>query len=762
MPDTGYLGLSGAQAAYQREDTLQKLKDLREQERANLKSPQAQLEFDAQTRRLYSDAEQRIGAHAETQYKGWAATVNEDSAQHSLNEGVGNLNNPDPAVAANHFKDYIDYKVRAAQLKTGGDPTAMAEAQDDAKRDIVKAQAASAALTDPKKAQAILDSRRELLGTQYAPLTEALKTKVDQSTGYGIASKVYSQVNAGGPAINPVVAQRAVAAAPGGFSASGLIRAAQIESGGNPNAVSGSHVGLLQAGGPEWAKYGQGSPTDPEAAMFFGARYAAVNAPILQSKLGRPPTDAELYLAHQQGAGGASKLLLNPNMRAGDLVGDVAIRGNGGDPNAPAYQFTSMWAGKFNRTPLSPPPKADGYQMIENDPDVQANPQVHQIAIQRFNQMQTEYEIANNSNAKALQQASETAFNGYMTTIFDLRHSANPDYVALAGQINHDPTITGEKKATLLDRVTKMSGEEQSLSFGPGYLKARDGLFSSIDDPGHIADFSSLVTNPNITTAGLEDLKKRWDLAKTSVDKMGVEKRANFLLADAKKQLSFEEDTPFFKLRDPKGESIFNSQFAPDFTKRVSQLMADSEKTGNSEKLDKFLSKDNLDKMILGYRNPQEMRQAKMAASGQVPETQANAPLPAAPSDLAGVNDDAWHTLIAKPPVRDDGKEISHQAWGNILDALARNPTQETVDNFAKLPIAKGLDGAKIVEALTGHPPTKPAEPGAAAPPAASAPAAPESAGGISGWLGNLRKSNQEALKAMTAPQDLAAGTIAP
>ena len=72
---------------------------------------------------------------------------------------------------------------------------------------------------------------------------------------------------------------------------------------------------------------------------------------MLTTALGRAPTDAELYLAHQQDGSGAAKLLTNPNTPAGQLVNPKAISANGGDPNAPAKQFTDMWIKKFNATP---------------------------------------------------------------------------------------------------------------------------------------------------------------------------------------------------------------------------------------------------------------------------------------------------------------------------------------------------------------------------------------------------------------------------
>jgi hypothetical protein len=136
-----------------------------------------------------------------------------------------------------------------------------------------------------------------------------------------------------------------------GISPEYMARTFQIESGGNPNAYNAQSkaAGPFQFVPSTGAKYLNGkSPFDLAGSADAAARLAADNKAALTQALGRPPTDAELYLAHQQGAAGAAKLLANPNARAGDLVGNSAIAANGGNPNAPASAFTNLWATKFN------------------------------------------------------------------------------------------------------------------------------------------------------------------------------------------------------------------------------------------------------------------------------------------------------------------------------------------------------------------------------------------------------------------------------
>jgi hypothetical protein len=140
----------------------------------------------------------------------------------------------------------------------------------------------------------------------------------------------------------------------------------QIESGGDPNAVTGSNQGLGQFGPAERKKYGITDPTDPTQQARAVARERQEFTPILQQRLGRDPTPGEIYLMHQQGiAGGPALLTANPDTPAWQVikqyypsgaVAQKAITGNipRGSPlyGLPADQitagdFSKFWVNKF-------------------------------------------------------------------------------------------------------------------------------------------------------------------------------------------------------------------------------------------------------------------------------------------------------------------------------------------------------------------------------------------------------------------------------
>lgn len=142
----------------------------------------------------------------------------------------------------------------------------------------------------------------------------------------------------------------------------------QIESGGNPNAVTGSNRGLGQFSPDLEAKYGitDANRTDRNAQAQAVQGLAQDNAAAFQKSMGRAPTPAELYLAHQQGAAGAPALLkADPSSPAwqairpyynSDAMAQKAITGNipsthalyGRSPNdVSAGDFSNMWLTKF-------------------------------------------------------------------------------------------------------------------------------------------------------------------------------------------------------------------------------------------------------------------------------------------------------------------------------------------------------------------------------------------------------------------------------
>lgn len=189
------------------------------------------------------------------------------------------------------------------------------------------------------------------------------------------------------PAVDPqtlAAAIRARAAADPAY----IARLFQIESGGNPNVVTGSNRGLGQFGPREEARYGISDANRGD----YGTQAAAVereyaeHAVALKKALGRDPTHAESYLTHQQGiAGGPALLTADPSMPAwqairryyksdaiarqaitGNIPGNHPLRGQDAD-RVTVGDFRNLWTSKFDeggnsnaRGPVPSVPSAGG------------------------------------------------------------------------------------------------------------------------------------------------------------------------------------------------------------------------------------------------------------------------------------------------------------------------------------------------------------------------------------------------------------------
>src|ERR1017187_10005395 len=335
--DRGFMGLEGRAAADKRDETLKALEDQRMAGRKNLTSPKDQLLYDEQTRRMYALAEREIGQHVDTQWKVGAGGVNGSGAKLSLD---GIAANPDSAESVAHnASDLINFRVQEAQIKYGDEPQIKTAAIVAAKQEALKAQTEAIAVKEPARALAIVEKNKVIAGTIYDELANKFRARADLQTGITAGTAAIKSTYEVVPPTGNVLPVLDSVGQRYGISGSYLLRTHQLEGDG---ISSTGAKGPFQFTAKTGAQYGLKNPYDFGASADAAARLAANNKAQLTNSFGRPPTDAELYLAHQQGATGAQKLLANPSARAGDLVGDKAIAVNGGDPDRPASEFTGI------------------------------------------------------------------------------------------------------------------------------------------------------------------------------------------------------------------------------------------------------------------------------------------------------------------------------------------------------------------------------------------------------------------------------------
>jgi hypothetical protein len=136
-----------------------------------------------------------------------------------------------------------------------------------------------------------------------------------------------------------------------GVDPTGLIKTAGIESKFNPGAKNpkSSAGGLFQFVDSTAKRYGLTNKYDAAQSADAAARLWKDNRDILAKSLGREPTNGELYLAHQQGPGGAIGIIKNPNASVAATVGKSAAGLNAGK-GLTNRQFADMWTRRMAGT----------------------------------------------------------------------------------------------------------------------------------------------------------------------------------------------------------------------------------------------------------------------------------------------------------------------------------------------------------------------------------------------------------------------------
>jgi hypothetical protein len=110
-----------------------------------------------------------------------------------------------------------------------------------------------------------------------------------------------------------------------------MAQIASHESNFDANANKGTSKGakgLYQFESPTWGEMGKGGDVyNAQDNADAGARYISRNANSLAKKVGRTPTAGEIYLAHNQGLGGASTIIKACETGNESLIDNYTIRG---------------------------------------------------------------------------------------------------------------------------------------------------------------------------------------------------------------------------------------------------------------------------------------------------------------------------------------------------------------------------------------------------------------------------------------------------
>lgn len=755
MPDTGFMGTRGA-------DTLRRWQDMQKQFdekiasiRGGLMSDQQRHAFDANSRRLRSAMQNQIGAHADQQMKVYGQTTNEAAARNAIT-AIG-LNPDDEQIVKDQTEALRHTYTKQVQLSGGGDD-AMKDAIARADRDALTARVQMISVNDPARAQKLLDDNKAVAGPAYVQMSEHLRHRNDQAVGEAAAQKALGDARTAAKGAPPVpVFVQASQSVPGAMSPQSMMRLTQIEFGGGRNDPNNpKHQGPVQASPAYWERFGAGGDRNNwQDSLAALARSTAADRATLTKVLGRDVTDAELYLAHQQGAGGATALLRNPGMNAVDALaqaygGDkaaarAAIVANGGDPNGTAADFSGKWIGKFGggggmpafapgggamhvlpasvsgfgpggdqqQQPAAPQPVLDtggiahanvqaaAYAQIMADTSL--NPQQRQMALSRVTHKVQAEAIRDAATTKAKKELNDAAANEYVTAMtggkaVDLNKIANDQRL---------DWHTKEHLARMAETAAGPDGMKATRAYGEGFWPAYQAILAPSDAPGRISDVTELYKRAgpggDLTLAGVEKLTHIMQSNRKSVADQAVNQAKAGLIAYARDKLSFDQEALAggLTLKDPKGKQIFNGTFLPAFEAAYDKHVKD----GKDPWL--FLTRENVDKMAEQMRSKTDMQMDRLSATGEggapVPTPGGKGPAEVPPPPK-GVDAAKWTRVVAAPPAGADGRTpMKLSVWSQAVSQLLAKPTPANIAAFNKSPFGKGtMDAEAIIKELGG------------------------------------------------------------
>lgn len=266
-----------------------------------------------------------------------------------------------------------------------------------------------------------------------------------------------------------------------------LRRIAWLESRGNPNAQNdkSSAGGLFQFIDSTAAAYGVANKMDAGQSADGAARLLRDNRNALVKTLGREPTVGELYLAHQQGLGGAQRLLAHPDEKATRIVGPAAVKLNGGNADMTAREFANMWI-----------KKAEGAGDLDNNPAFANVPYEDRIALREDATRDAVAEATAEAKAKKAQYDSQ--LNSLLTSVHD----------GAAGQVEIDAFRASNPGMDFND-IGKMEKALKDYSEGVGLAASGQAMLNAgrAFDPTDTDDKKRV--NAMVGDAGLNSLQEQ-------------------------------------------------------------------------------------------------------------------------------------------------------------------------------------------------------------------------------------------------------------
>lgn len=183
QPDTGYLGTKGEDAMKAAPAILAQLDQRTKEIRAGLPTPEAQLQFDQDSRRYRFNWETEISDHARSAQQEWAVATTKATESNARTIAASNPNNP--ASVAEATDTLLKARMRLAHLTYGSNLTneivsnVALSAQQDVTADRVRSLLGAG---DAMAAQKVLETNSGILSSMpgFDSLSFSVSSKVDR------------------------------------------------------------------------------------------------------------------------------------------------------------------------------------------------------------------------------------------------------------------------------------------------------------------------------------------------------------------------------------------------------------------------------------------------------------------------------------------------------------------------------------------------------------------------------------------------------
>lgn len=759
----GLFNLKGSKALEVGPQVVTSLGKLRDQIKNGLQNDAQKLQFDEQSRRYFQYKQGDISRHLSSQADVYGRMVNDSAIQTSAVEAAHNYTSDDAiAHSLANAGSFADKNSGLAALGPAGtpgtvDPNVLEVGRLKARGHVLQETVMNALAVDPNgggaiRAQQILNTFGSTIDPDLrASLTAHVKGAGEQAGVAGAIDNIWATppgtaVPSGRPAapagpIEPDAKVRADAVRDGlikrgmdpdtatAFAANSL-----HESAANPNTGPGdggaSH-GLFMWRGDRSTRFQNinGRPVD--------------NAPLDQQldyvmyELQGPESDAAQKVAQAQGpaakAAAVSQSYLRPKdvvpemqrraATAVQLAGGSDVQGAGGVQGAPAGQAA---AGSTHHIPevfgfeeqKLAQAEQEAARLYPNNPHLQREivSGVYE-KIQRRNLFQQKYE---HEVSEARREAGEQIQSNAIKAIHSDPTKFDESTIWQKDQAGNYILKPHEQSGLIAyaEQQLKAHGIEDITEYGPAFTRASNGIFAPEGAPNKINDLSDIikmgVPGGGLSKRGVDYLTEMWVRSRKNPDVADMERASAHLMANAKTTILFPGavDSSIalpFALRDPKGEALFNGQFATKWLQGFSEV----KKTGDPKKIWDYLSQENLDKMVQGVRSEADKRKARMDASGQLTPADVEkpgTPLPPPPTlrtpdgkPMTRIDPLGWRDALANVPVRGDADRTpwTHAAWAKALTMLAEDPTKENMEEFDARFGIQGFKAEDLLRTMT-------------------------------------------------------------